>query len=62
METALGMLIALGVFVGGPAIIGFGILGTMILRGRRVARAHELQAAGAAQAERHVTAGGRKAR
>ena len=62
METALGMLIALGVFVGGPAIIGFGILGTVILRERRMARARELQAAGAAQAERHVTAGGRKAR
>lgn len=65
METALGMLMAAGIFVAGPALIGFAILGTVILRERRyIARAQKYQAAAAAtapkQEHRLVGAGPRK--
>jgi uncharacterized membrane protein YciS (DUF1049 family) len=40
METALAILLALGIFVGIPAVIGFGIVGAVVLRQRvRMARA-----------------------
>ena len=42
VETGLAILLALGIFVGIPAVIGFGIVGAVVLRGRvraaRVAR------------------------
>ena len=51
METALGMLMAIGIFIVGPALIGFAIVGTVVLRERmRTARAlkHEAEAAATA--------------
>ena len=40
METGLAILLALGIFVGIPAVIGFGIVGAVVLRQRvRMARA-----------------------
>ena len=39
METTLAILMVLGIFVGIPALIGFAIAGTYILRDRRVRRA-----------------------
>ena len=63
MEAALGMLIAVGVFVVGPAIIGLGILGTVVAREqRRIARAHKYQAAGAAAGKGELVGGPRKTR
>jgi len=38
MELALAMLMVLGIFVGIPALIGFAIVGTYILRDRRARR------------------------
>lgn len=46
METGLAILLALGIFVGIPAVIGFGIVGAVVLR-ERVRRA---RAAGMARA------------
>jgi len=61
METALGMLTAVGIFVVAPAVIGFGILGTVIAREhRRIARAHKYQAAGAAAGQGELVGGPRK--
>jgi len=56
METGLAILLALGIFVGIPAAIGFGIVGAVVLRqrvraartarvGRTVPEAHEATAA-----------------
>jgi hypothetical protein len=39
METTLAILMALGIFVGIPAVIGFAIAGVYILGKRRVVRA-----------------------
>lgn len=39
METALAILMVLGIFVGIPALVGFAIAGTYILKDRRVRRA-----------------------
>ena len=60
METGLAILLALGIFVGIPAVIGFGIVGAVVLRQRvrtarapRVARtAPEAPAAAAAGAQK----------
>ena len=52
METALGLTMAVGIFVVAPALIGFGILGTVILREHRhLARTQRYQAATALQQE-----------
>ncbi len=48
METALAILMVLGVFVGIPAIIGLAIAGLYIRGGRRVRRAERAKALGAA--------------
>jgi len=58
METGLAILLALGIFVGIPAVIGFGIVGAVVLRerirrgrtagvARAVPEAHAAAAAGA---------------
>ena len=44
METALAILMVLGIFVGVPALIGFAIAGVYILRDRRVRRAEHAKA------------------
>ena len=66
METGLAMLLAIGIFVGIPALIGFAILGSVVLRERR-AQAYRLEAkaetaaqAKPAEKEREVVAVGRK--
>lgn len=40
METTLAMLLALGIFIGIPAVIGFAIVGTLALR-ERIRMAHK---------------------
>ena len=66
METGLAMLLAIAIFVGIPALIGFAILGSVVLRERR-AQAYRLEAkaetaaqAKPAEKEREVVAAGRK--
>lgn len=44
METTLAVLMALGIFLVGPALIGFGILGVAILSGKRALRAQRARA------------------
>lgn len=44
METALAILMVLGIFVGIPAVIGFTIAGMYILGDRRVRRAGRVKA------------------
>lgn len=44
METALAILMVLGIFVGIPALIGFAIAGVYILSDRRVRRAERAKA------------------
>jgi len=39
METTLAILMALGIFVGVPAVIGFAIAGVYVALGRRTLRA-----------------------
>ena len=43
METALAILMALGIFVGVPAVIGFAIVGTFILRERQARKARQVK-------------------
>jgi hypothetical protein len=43
METGLAMLLAIAIFVGIPAVIGFAILGSVVVRERR-AQAHRIGA------------------
>ena len=51
METTLAILMVLGIFVGIPALIGFGIAGMYILTDRRVRRAERAKALEEAVAE-----------
>ena len=44
METALAILMVLGIFVGIPALVGFGIAGMYIRSDRRVRRAERAKA------------------
>ena len=44
MELALAILMVLGIFVGIPALIGFGIAGVYIWSDRRVRRAEHAKA------------------
>ena len=44
METALAILMVLGIFVGIPALVGFAIAGVYILSDRRVRRAERAKA------------------
>jgi len=45
METALAILLALAIYIGIPALIGFAIVGAVVLAERRGrARAHEAEA------------------
>lgn len=53
METGLAILLALGIFVGIPAAIGFGIVGAVVLRGR--VRASRAARVARAVPEAHVT-------
>lgn len=43
MELALAILMVLGIFVGIPAVIGFAIAGTHILRDRRAQRTRQVE-------------------
>ena len=43
MESVLAILMALGIFVGVPAVIGFAIVGTFILRERQARRARQAE-------------------
>lgn len=45
MGTALAILMVLGIFVGVPALVGFAIASTYILKDRRVRRAERGKAA-----------------
>ena len=51
METALAILMVLGIFVGIPALIGFAIAGVYIQSDRRVHRAERAEALEKAVAE-----------
>lgn len=44
MDTTLAILMALGIFVVGPALIGLAILGVAILSGRRELKARQAEA------------------
>ena len=46
METALAILMVLGIFVGIPAVIGFTIAGIFIFSDRRARRAERAKALG----------------
>jgi len=59
MEMALAILLALGIFVGIPAVIGFGIVGAVVLRGR--VRAARTARVGRAVPEAHATTVGAEA-
>jgi len=50
METTLGILMVLGIFVGIPAVIGFAIAGVYITSDRRVRRAERAKVLGEATA------------
>jgi len=43
METTLAILMVLGIFVGIPAAIGFGLVGAYIMRERRGHRAQRAE-------------------
>ena len=61
MELFLAVLMAIGIFVVAPAIIGLGIVGTHVAYERvHTARTpkHEAATAGKAEQEREVVAGG----
>ncbi|MFC2071239.1 hypothetical protein ACFLUU_00765 [Chloroflexota bacterium] len=60
METALAILMVLGIFVGIPALIGFAIAGTYIRSDRRVHRAERAKAVEEMVAEAHAEAVARK--
>lgn len=51
MATTLAILMALGIFIGGPALIGFAIAGVFYLSGRRAVREERVKALGEAVAE-----------
>ncbi len=48
METALAILMVLGIFVGIPVLVGLAIVGVFIWSGRRVRRAERAKALEAA--------------
>jgi hypothetical protein len=48
METTLGILMVLGIFVGIPAVIGFAIAGVYIMSDRRARRAERAKVLGKA--------------
>ena len=57
METTLAILMALGIFVGLPAVIGFAIGGAFVLADRRVRRAEQAKAReGAVTAAKKIVA------
>ncbi len=49
METVLAILMVLGIFVGIPAVIGFGIACVYLLSDRQARRAQRLNTRGVAQ-------------
>ena len=51
METTLGILMVLGIFVGIPAVIGFAIAGVYIMSDRRARRAERAKVLGKATAK-----------
>ena len=44
MDTTLAILMVIGIFVGIPLVIGFAIVGTFVLSGRRAQRAKRAEA------------------
>ena len=50
MEMTLAILMVLGIFVGIPAVIGFAIAGTYVLRQHRTVKVEHTKALGEAQA------------
>jgi len=51
METTLGILMVLGIFIGIPAVIGFAIAGVYITSDRRARRAERAKVLGEAAAK-----------
>jgi len=51
METVLAILMALGIYLVIPVLIGFAMVGIFILGGRRARRDERARAAAAAEAE-----------
>ena len=51
METTLAILMALGIYLGIPLVIGFAIGGIFVMSARRAKRAERARAAAAAEAE-----------
>ena len=49
METTLAILIALGIYVGIPAVVGFAIAGVYLFSDRRVRRVERARATAEAQ-------------
>ena len=50
METALAILMVLGIYIGVPAAIGLGIVGVLTLTGRRARRAQRAKLLAEAEA------------
>ena len=55
METTLAILMVLGIFVGIPALIGFAIAGTYLLRDQRVCQVETVPQAHAEAVAKEVT-------